>query len=165
MSWGRRAVLWIAWWIGLMAAWLVLTSTTDPLEMAAGALAAAIAATVAELVRLQDLQAIRVRPRWLPRAAVLPRLILVDTWTLFRALWCHLLFRRPVKGAFLALPFDPGDEDDPYAAGRRALITAAITVTPNTYVVGIDADRNLILVHQLVLAPPTRAGEEILGHL
>ena len=148
-----------------MAAWLVLTSTTNPLEMAAGALAAAIAATVAELVRLKDLQAIRVRPRWLPRAGVLPQLVLGDTWALCRALWRHLFLRRPVKGAFLALPFDPGDEDDPYAAGRRALITAAITVTPNTYVVGIDADRNLILVHQLVPAPRSRAGEEILGRL
>jgi multisubunit Na+/H+ antiporter MnhE subunit len=148
-----------------MAAWLLLTTTINPLEMAAGAVAAAIAATVAELVRIQDLQAIRVRPRWLLRAGVLPRLVLADTWILFRALWRHLLFRRPVKGASLALPFDPGDEDDPYAAGRRALITAAITVTPNTYVVGIDPDRNLILVHQLVPAPPSRAGQEILGRL
>jgi multisubunit Na+/H+ antiporter MnhE subunit len=148
-----------------MAAWLLLTTTINPLEMAAGAVAAAIAATIAELVRIQDLQAIRVRPRWLPRAGVLPRLVLSDTWTLFRALWRQLLFRRRVKGAFLALPFDPGDEDDPYAAGRRALITAAITVTPNTYVVGIDADRNLILVHQLVPASRSRAGREILGRL
>jgi multisubunit Na+/H+ antiporter MnhE subunit len=148
-----------------MAAWLVLTTTTDPLEMAAGAIAAAIAATVAELVRMQDLQAIRVRPRWMLRAGVLPRHVLADTWTLFRALWRHLLFRRPVKGAFLALPFDPGGEDDPYAAGRRALITAAITVTPNTYVVGIDAEQNLILVHQLVPAPRARARKEILGRL
>jgi multisubunit Na+/H+ antiporter MnhE subunit len=148
-----------------MAAWLLLTTTTDPLEMAAGAIAAAIAATVAELVRIQDLQAIRVRPRWLLRARVLPRFALADTSTLFAALWRHLLFRRPVKGAFLALPFDPGDEDDPYAAGRRALITAAITITPNTYVVGIDAGRKLILVHQLVPAPRSRAGREILGRL
>ena len=165
MSWGRRAVLWIAWWLVLMGAWLLLTSTTDPVEMIAGAVAAAIAATVAELVRIQDLQAMRVRPRWLPRAARLPRLIITDTWMVMAALVQRILFRRSVRGKFLALPFDPGDDDDPYAAGRRALITAAISVTPNTYVVGIDADRNLILVHQLVPASPAKAQEEILGRL
>jgi multisubunit Na+/H+ antiporter MnhE subunit len=143
-----------------MAAWLLLTLTIDPVEVAAGAVAAAIAATVAELVRVQDLQTIRVRPRWLLRTLRLPRAILVDSWKVLAT-----LLSRPPKSAFFALPLDPGDDDDPYAAGRRALITAAISVTPNTYVVGIDADRNLILVHQLVPASPSKAEEEILGRL
>lgn len=165
MSGGRRAVLWITWWLGLLGAWVTLTLSLDPVELAAGAVAAAIAATVAELVRIQDLKTMRVHRRWLLRAVVLPRLILADTWTLAAALWRRVVLGRRVKGAFVALPFDPGDADDLYAPGRRALITAAISVTPNTYVVGIDTNRKLILVHQLVPVPRARAKEEILGHL
>jgi hypothetical protein len=40
-------------------------------------------------------------------------------------------------------------EEDPFDTGRRALTEAFGSVAPNTVVVGVDAERGLLLVHQL----------------
>jgi len=95
---------------------------------------------------------------------VLPWRILVDCFALFAALWGHLAKREPVRGAFRAFRFT-STGDDARAAAKRALITAAITSTPNTYVVGLDRQRQLILVHQLVPVPRALARDEILEKL
>lgn len=60
----------------------------------------------------------------------------------------QLFTRSPRRGRFLAVPFEAGD-DDPGAAGRRALAEAVGSLAPNTIVIGIDPDRKLLLVHQL----------------
>jgi multisubunit Na+/H+ antiporter MnhE subunit len=44
-------------------------------------------------------------------------------------------------------------------------LNAAISITPNTYVVGIDEDNEMVLVHQLVPCDRSRAREEIMGKL
>jgi hypothetical protein len=55
----------------------------------------------------------------------------------------------------VAVPFRYGSSDDPEDAARRALLVAGLSVTPNSVVVGVDADRDEVLVHQLV---PDAAG-------
>jgi hypothetical protein len=45
------------------------------------------------------------------------------------------------------------------------LVVIAISATPNTYAVGIDRERDLLLVHQLVPGPRERAEQEITGWL
>ncbi len=87
-----------------------------------------------------------------------------DTATVFAALWRHLFTSDRVQGAWRALPYEAGG-DDPRSAARRALVTAAISATPNTYVVGIDRETNVMLVHQLVPAPPDEAVESVTGWL
>jgi multisubunit Na+/H+ antiporter MnhE subunit len=164
VSWGRRALLFVCWWAGLMLAWLLFTLTLQPIEVLAGVIAAAIGATVAELVRVQDLKAFRPRLRWILRAWVLPARVLSDCGTVLMALFRRVFRGVPIEGAFRAVPFDSG-EDDPYGAARRALVTVAISVTPNTYVVGIDKQHDCLLVHQLVPAPRDRATQDVLGRL
>ncbi|GAA2572820.1 MULTISPECIES: hypothetical protein [Streptomyces] len=52
---GRRTLLAVAevaaWWVPLAALWLVLISTVDPLELAVGAAASAVAALAARGAR------------------------------------------------------------------------------------------------------------------
>jgi hypothetical protein len=51
-------------------------------------------------------------------------------------------------GSFRAVSFGGGDSEA-QETGRRALAEAAGSVAPNTFVVGIDGKRGLILAHQL----------------
>jgi multisubunit Na+/H+ antiporter MnhE subunit len=113
-----------------------------------GLVAAAVAATAAELVRDQDLVRFRLQVVWLRDLYRLPGQLLGDSWTLAAALWRQLTGRR-VRGVFRALPF-PTEGDDARSAARRSLVTGVVSLTPNTYVVGIEGDEGVMLVHQLV---------------
>jgi multisubunit Na+/H+ antiporter MnhE subunit len=163
---GRYVVHWILWWVVLMALWLLLTGAFDPQETGVGVGAAALAATAALVVEVNGVVHLRLRAtiRWLPKAAWLPARVVTDNWTVLSALVLRIAGRRDIRGAFRALPFDPGT-DDADSATRRALLTWAICLAPNTYVVGIDRDAGLILCHQLLLSDPQTARADILGDL
>ncbi|GAC1434322.1 MAG: hypothetical protein NVSMB65_08350 [Chloroflexota bacterium] len=77
-----------------------------------------------------------------------PPQVIGDTILVASALW-NAVRRRPVDGAFHIVPFDGGGPDARSAA-RRALIVAAISLPPNTYVIDISKDGGYLLVHQLV---------------
>jgi multisubunit Na+/H+ antiporter MnhE subunit len=154
LRWGR---FWIAWYLPLFGLWLLLVGTLALEEVVLGAIAAAVAATAADLVRAQDLVRFRMRLRWLTGVWTLPWRIVADSWLLAVALWREL--RRPgsVRGVFRVLPF-PRDSDDAAAGpARRALVTGCASISPNTYVVGIEGDEGAVLVHQLV----RRVGGEV----
>jgi multisubunit Na+/H+ antiporter MnhE subunit len=145
----RRVAGWLAWWIPLAAFWLLLVDNTRTSDMLGGAAAAAVAATVGELVAEQRLLGLRLRPRFLRH---LPRALLrlpAESWTVTAALVRHLIARKPVSGSFRVISFPVG-HDDPDSTTRRALAKGFDSVGPNNYVVGIDAEEDLMLVHQLV---------------
>ncbi|MDQ3752678.1 MAG: Na+/H+ antiporter subunit E [Actinomycetota bacterium] len=154
----QRVAHWFAWWIGLVLLWQLFVNTFAAPEVFAGLLAAAIAATAAEVVRGQGLVHFHPNPRWLLRARKLPFAVLVDCRIVMGALWRQL--RRPqlAQGTFTAVPFTAGG-DDAEAAARRAIYVAAISLTPNTFVVGIDREKDTMLVHQLVSTAPTKASD------
>jgi hypothetical protein len=93
------------------------------------------------------------RARWLVRAPYALARLPVESWTVTVALLRHLAGRR-VSGSFRVIPFRVG-RDDPDSTARRALAKGFDSVGPNNYVVGIDAEEDLMLVHQLV--PPADA--------
>jgi multisubunit Na+/H+ antiporter MnhE subunit len=148
---GRHARFWIAWYVPLVVLWLAFVDTLAWQEVAAGLVAAALAATAAELVRSQDLVRFQLDPRWLRGLTRLPWQVVRDTWLLTAALWRHGS-GRPVHGSFRVVPF-PSEADDARSAARRALVTAACSVAPNTVVVGIEGAEGELLVHQLVPEP------------
>jgi multisubunit Na+/H+ antiporter MnhE subunit len=147
----RRVGFWIAWYVPLLALWLAFVGTFDPAEVALGLVAAAVAATAAEVVRSQGLVRFRLDPHWLRDAPRLPRQVLRDCWLLAVALWRHCT-GRPVRGTFRVVPF-PSEADDARSAARRALVTALVSVAPNTVVVGVEGAEGEMLVHQLVPEP------------
>jgi hypothetical protein len=99
----RRTRFWIAWYVPMLVLWLAFVDTLAWEEVAAGLVAAAIAAAAAELVRSQDLVRFHLDPRWLRGLSQLPWQVLRDTWLLTVALWRHGT-GRPVHGRFRVVP-------------------------------------------------------------
>ena len=158
------ARLWLTSWIAFFISYMLLVGVWVAEELIAAALVAAVSATVAEIVRVQDIRKFWPRLRWILRAYRLPPSILADCGVVFRALWRHLVKREEINGAFRAFRIPIGGEGG-RAAARRALLNAAISITPNTYVVGIDEESEVVLVHQLVPCERSLAHEEIMGKL
>ncbi|MBV9001348.1 MAG: hypothetical protein JO304_19985, partial [Solirubrobacterales bacterium] len=52
------------------------------------------------------------------------------------------------NGVFRAVPFRCGDDEE-LESGRRALAESLGSFSPNTIIVGVDGERELILGHQL----------------
>jgi len=147
----KRVGFWVAWYVPLVLLWLLFVDTFAAQEVIVGLVAAAIAATAAELVRSQELVRFRLDPHWLRGLPGLPWQVLHDTWLLTVALWRHCT-GSPVRGVFRVVPF-PSEADDDRSAARRALATALVSVAPNTVVVGVEGAEGKMLVHQLVPEP------------
>ena len=137
----RRA--WLGWWVLLTVLWLALADSRRLEEVVAGALVGALGASAAVLVRAQRDVVLRPRPRWVLDAlrplGRWPR----DLWALARALPA-----RPA-GRIVEEPFEATGEN-PRAAARRALAIAGGSLAPNAIVVEIDAERAVLVRHELV---------------
>jgi hypothetical protein len=149
LSLARRLVLpWLLTAGLLFALWLLLVDTVEEAQNYAGIGVALVGAAGSELVRARRIARIRPQPgllrrAWRPLASV-PR----DLGLLTAAVWSAARGGRP-QGRLLALPFEAGG-DDPVDNARRAAAEFAGSFSPNTVVIGVDVDRNAILVHQLV---------------
>ena len=145
----RRAAGWLAWWIPLMSLWVALDDSLATDELLAGAGAAAIAALLAETACHQAALRFRFQPAWLLPALRLPGQVVVDTVTVYRALWRKLARGEDPRGGFAEERVQPG-EDGPAGAVRRTLIIGGRSLAPNAFALGIDAERAVMVVHRLV---------------
>jgi hypothetical protein len=152
----RRAVargrFWLSWWVGLTGLYVLLVFKTEPAEFVAGALAAALAATGAELVRSRGYAPFAPDVAWSRGVLRLPKEVVVDTWRIAMLLVRHFVRREPVKGTLRIVEFSPGSRDDPRAQARRTVVGWLGCVSPNTYVIGIDEQHDVAVVHQLIRA-------------
>ena len=159
----RRLRFWLAWYVPLVGLWLLFVATLAVEEVVLGLVAAALAATAADLVREEDRVPFRLRRAWLADLGQVPGQVVRDTWLLALVLWRRLRGQQ-VRGTFRTLPF-PLDADEAHAAARRALVTAVTSLAPNTYVVGIERGEGRMLLHQLVptdgeVVPPSLLRED-----
>src|SRR5207248_4253761 len=154
MAWRRVVTAWLAVWAACFGLWLLLTSTVDRSELIAGAGAAAIAATGFEVVREHGAPRARPRWAWFKPAPILPALVVRDTVVVFADLARQLRGgrRRPGRLQVVRLP-DLGDKAERNA--QHLFVTIGVSLSPNTYVIGFEPDRDEMLVHQLV---PRRPG-------
>jgi hypothetical protein len=67
---------------------------------------------------------------------------------LCRVAIAQLRHPQPTRGVFRAVPFRSGD-DEAREGGRRALAESFGSLAPNTIVIGVDPERELLLGHQL----------------
>jgi hypothetical protein len=151
----RRVLFWLGWWAALFVLWLGFTATLDLAELVTGVVAAAVAASAAEAVRSRGLIAFSPSWRWLDELWRLPGRTLYETWLLARLLALRLLGRPVPAPRLIALRFDPPAEPADRRAARRAVLTAVVSVTPNSYIIGVeDSEENggegVVLLHQLV---------------
>jgi hypothetical protein len=155
---GERVAFWLGWWAVCFALWLLLVFKTEAAELVAGAAAAALAATAVELVRARGYAPFSGSPRWIRALRGLPARMLVDTWLLARALWRQLARGEPIQGRFRVVHLPDSAGDDPRSEARRAVAKWLGGISPNSYVVGFDEKRELVLVRQLV---PTEEPPEL----
>ncbi|MGN6431517.1 MAG: Na+/H+ antiporter subunit E [Gaiellaceae bacterium] len=139
---------WVLWWLVLFGLWIVIEGTNEAMELAAGAGAAAVAATLAEALRRQGLLAFAPGPRWLLGSYRLPHRLLYEfalvTWAVVPR-----LRGRPSRGRWSASPF-PEVGADARSAGDRAAALVLENVTPNTMAAEIDRERAAALEHDLL---------------
>jgi hypothetical protein len=147
---GERIAFWLSWWAISFVLWVLLVFKTEPAEIVAGAVAAAFAATGAEVVRSRGYAPYAPDLSWSRGLLRLPREVVVDTWRMARLLVRHFVRGDPVEGCFRIIHFSAGSRDDPRAQARRAVAEWLGAVSPNTYVVGIDERHDVAVVHQLI---------------
>jgi multisubunit Na+/H+ antiporter MnhE subunit len=132
-----------------MSLWVALDDSLATDELLAGAGAAAIAALLAETACHQAALLLRFRLAWLLPALRLPGQAAVDTVLVYRALWRKLADGEDPRGGFAEERVQPG-ADGPEGTVRRTLIIGLRSFTPNAFVLGIDAEREVMVVHELV---------------
>jgi multisubunit Na+/H+ antiporter MnhE subunit len=145
----RRIGSWLVWWVLLMAFWVMIDDSINTDELLAGAGAAALAAAFADLVSYQAATRFRMRIEWLVPALQLPGQVIGDLIIVYRALWRRLVHGEQPPSAFLELPARFGD-DTPEGVTRRALLVGGTSIAPNTFVLGVDPERDVMVVHRLV---------------
>jgi multisubunit Na+/H+ antiporter MnhE subunit len=132
-----------------MGLWVAVDDSIGLAELAAGAAVAAMAALLTEVALHQAGLHPRLRLRWLAGAYRLPGQVLGDTVLVFRALARQLTHGEDPPSGFRELPVRYGDHSDA-GVTRRVLLVGASSLAPNTFVLGLDEDRDVMVVHQLV---------------
>ncbi len=127
--------------------YLVLIDTVDTPELYAGAGVVTLAVALFAAGRDPDAE-LRTRLIWWLRAGWalvrVPADIAITSW----AAIVQLRHRHARCGRLRAVTFAAGGEQSE-DAGRRALAEALGSLAPNTIIVGVDAERGLILAHEL----------------
>jgi multisubunit Na+/H+ antiporter MnhE subunit len=145
----RRAGSWLLWWVLMMSLWVMLDDSISTDELLAGGGAAALAALLAELVCHQAGARFRMRIEWVVPALSLPGQVARDLVTVYAALWRRLVRGEQPPSAFLEIPARFGGSS-PEGVTRRTLLIGGTSLAPNTFALGIDKDRDVMVVHRLV---------------
>jgi len=153
----RHLVGWLLWWIALFWLWMLLAGDWNKIEWIGGACVAAVAATVAELARGIARQPVRIAVEPFRSSAMVLPIVFADFAIVIYALLASLVRREVVRGAFVERSFDAGSKTTPAGAARRAWTIMLAGYSPNAYVLDIDAERDRVLLHDLI---PWQRSEE-----
>lgn len=143
--------LWAMEWGAFFLLWLLFAFSLKLSELIAGALAAVAAVIATELVRLQPLVRARFRSRWLTSLWRLPFDALRESLLAYRFLLAQIFRRRSSTMTAFILH---AKTDEPRLWGKRALAISVVSATPNSVVLGYDAEQDRLLIHQLYASPP-----------
>ena len=152
----------VGWFIASFVIWLWLVDSLAIPEVLVGLAAAALATILALLVWRYSPVRFRPRARWVRLLRGVPMGVLRDSTILALVLWRRLVQGERSRGAFRLVPFS-GVGDDAESAAWRAFATVATSITPNTYVIGIDRERKAALVHQLMSESPEKLRRRVVG--
>ena len=154
----RRVGAWLVWWVLLMSFWVILDNSIEPDELLAGAGAAALGAFLAEVAFYQAGTRFRMRIGWVVPALSLPGQVVSDMGIVFAALWRRLVRGEQPPSGFRQVPVRYGS-DTAEGETRRVLLIGGKSVAPNSIAAGLDAQREVMIIHQLVVNQGAEAGE------
>jgi hypothetical protein len=108
-------------------------------------------------VTYQAAARVRARAEWLAPVIGLPGQVAQDTVIVFAALWRRLARGEQPPSGFRVLPVRYGD-DTAEGKTRRALLIGGRSIALNSIALGIDRDRDVMVIHQLVVNEGETAG-------
>ncbi|MBV8884097.1 MAG: Na+/H+ antiporter subunit E [Chroococcidiopsidaceae cyanobacterium CP_BM_RX_35] len=144
----KRLLSWFAEWVVLSLFWFIFVGKFALMEVLVGILATALVVAATEIVRKQNFARFRPHKRWLLGAWQLPISVLRDCAIVMAVMWRRVFQAQNVRGSFQVLSF-PSEGSNSRSSARRALAVTLISLPPNTYVVDIDREKNLMLLHEL----------------
>ncbi len=144
-------------WVVLFVLWLLYVGPPNRSELVTGAAASLLAAVASESVRGQNLARYYPATHWVFLLRRLPVDVLRDCGRLTGALARWLFLAALPASGFNEIEF-PAGGGDARSEARRALAGGALSLPPNSYVIGFDRERNRILLHNLT---PSRDAERV----
>ncbi len=147
-------IFFFAWWITLYLFWILLTGINDISELLFGLFSAFIASTIQFLIQAKGLlffspKLFRIKKAFLE----VPFKLIEDNYIILKALIIEcFIHNRKIRGNFKNIQFDILD-DSAYSEIKRAAYTYAVSLLPNTYVIGIDREKKSALIHELITHP------------
>ncbi len=144
-----RITRWLVVWLAHWALWLLFVSQINTWELLVGAAAALVATIGSMLFGRLGLVKFRPRLRDLAQARYLPWYAVTGTVEIIHGMARQVSSRSRAPSHLAAVPFTFGREDQ-VAAARRALAVMYTTMTPNSIVLGIVREQELLLYHQII---------------
>lgn len=148
----KHVLAWAAWWLPLFWLWFLLVGEWNREELVAAALAAAVAATLAEFARVRTGFAARIPLRGLADLPQALGMVFVDFGIVTWALLVSVARRRVVRGELVSREI-AGGSAVARAVGPRAWAVLIASFSPNAYVVDLDPETRQVLLHDLVPYP------------
>ncbi len=136
---------------GFLVLWFVFVFQLTTKELFAGAACSAFTVILVQITFRAVPLNFAPRLSWIMAGAGVPTSIAKDLLIMATDLAKRLSRKRP-RSAFRLVRF-PIAKSGARASAQRALAVVFVSVSPNSVVVDVDAERGDILVHQLVPAP------------
>jgi hypothetical protein len=152
----QHARAWLVAFVVLWFGWILLAGEWNVDQWIAATGAATVAATVVEIARSRSGVSARVPFAWVRRGHSAFLQVFVDFGIVLWVLARSALRREAVSGSFYAHESDMTG-DGAAAVGVRAWRTLLADYSPNAYVVDVNHETGLVLLHELV---PRRSSEE-----
>ncbi|HJQ51155.1 MAG TPA: hypothetical protein VJ838_11640 [Gaiellaceae bacterium] len=150
----KHVVAWAAWWLALFWLWFLLVGEWNRQELVAAAIAATIAATLAELARTRTGFHARVPLRGLTDLPPALGMVVVDFGIVSWALLASVARRRVVRGRLVSRPVE-GGAVGVRGVGPRAWTVLVASYSPNAYPIDVDPETGTVLLHDLVPHGPS----------
>jgi hypothetical protein len=150
----RHVVAWVAWWIALFWLWFLLVGEWNNQELGAAAIAATIAASLAELARTRTGFSARVPLRGVADLPGALGMVVVDFGIVTWALLASVGRRRVVRGRLFSRELE-GGAAAPRGVGGRAWTVLLACYSPNAYPIDVDPGTDTVLLHDLVPHRPS----------
>ena len=148
-AWPARAAGLALRAVALYVLWLIIDDNVSQPELFTGIGVALLALALAVVIQRSSRVHASVRPSMLRYLYRVPMLLVGNSLRLCGVALQGLLPGRRQTGRFRAVAYR-ADGDSAGNVGRRVLTTWAASVAPNRYVIGIDEEAEVLLVHELV---------------
>ena len=147
----KRFAGYLSKWLAFILLWFLFVYQVSLPEFFAGAAAAAL--TVVALEKSLQAEPFRFSPKlgWWAQIWRLPGIVLEDFAALLQTLGRHAVGKRSLA-LFQLTPFHTSG-DPARRAAQRCLATTIMSLSPNSVVVDIDTERDLMMFHQVKQAP------------